>query len=333
MIDLFKPVSVTAGGRLHFGFLSFGNRMTPEFGGVGMMVKEPQVRLRVDPALRFRIIGDKSRRVAQFADIWARRNRPGKELRCAITLEASIPAHRGLGSGTQLALAVAKGLGRYYGCDVKSPEDLAATVGRGRRSAVGTFGFAEGGLLVDGGRTIGQPLGSLQQRLPVPEEWRFLLIEPDCPAGLSGERENHAFASLPPVAKSVTDDLSVILEQEIIAGLQSQDVNQFGEGLYQYGYRAGQCFAPTQGGAFANAEITSLVKRLRSWGVAGVGQSSWGPTVFALAADQKHAELLADRLREDLPTIPLRITGANNAGAVVRTVPPNATTKKSRVRQ
>ena len=52
--------------------------------------------------------------------------------------------------------------------------------------------------------------------------------------------------------------------------------------MYELNARAGDAFAAAQGGRYAAPAVTALVARLRGLGVKGVGQSSWGPTVFAV---------------------------------------------------
>src|SRR5207247_6472018 len=67
-----------------------------------------------------------------------------------LRVHRALPPHAGLGSGTQLALAVARAIADLYDVPGDAPT-LAAAVGRGQRSAVGTWIFAGGGLVVEGG--------------------------------------------------------------------------------------------------------------------------------------------------------------------------------------
>src|SRR5690606_9356913 len=63
----------------------------------------------------------------------------------------AIPAHAGLGPGTQLALAIGVALKTLEQQEI-SPVALGETVGRGARSAIGMAAFEAGGFVVDGGR-------------------------------------------------------------------------------------------------------------------------------------------------------------------------------------
>ena len=102
-----------------------------------------------------------------------------------------------------------------------SAEALAASVGRGRRSAVGTHGFLHGGLIVDAGKESGQSLGTLSERVAVPDDWRFVLVTTRAQRGLSGETEADAFARLPPVPGEVTQELWRLTEEEMLPAAEA----------------------------------------------------------------------------------------------------------------
>lgn len=129
-----------APSRLHFGLWSLGGGGGREFGGVGAMVEQPAFEVAISGAGQIVVTGGKSERIVQYAERWARfhgRTVPD----CQIEVLRSIPEHAGLGSGTQLGLAVAAGLNAFCGLPSQTPQELALSVGRGLRSAVGTYGF------------------------------------------------------------------------------------------------------------------------------------------------------------------------------------------------
>ncbi len=115
-----------------------------------------------------------------------------------VEVRQAMPSHAGLGSGTQLALAVATAVRRLHGCP-DDPREDAALLGRGARSGIGIGLFDQGGLVIDGGkgRVAGPP--PLLVRYAVPEAWRVLLVLDRDREGLSGSRERAAFASLRPM--------------------------------------------------------------------------------------------------------------------------------------
>ena len=65
-----KAVHVSAPSRLHFGLLSFGNQEGRNFGGVGLMLKEPRVEITATPADEFATQGPYAERLLDFAQQW-----------------------------------------------------------------------------------------------------------------------------------------------------------------------------------------------------------------------------------------------------------------------
>jgi len=311
-------VHVRAPCRLHFGMFSFGHADRPQFGGAGVMIEPPSVSVQITHSEKFSVSGDHAERAARFArmaaDAWHLNSLPN----CRLQIQ-SPPDHTGLGIGTQLGLTVAAGLRRFLELSPLPAEELAMSVGRGQRSAVGTHGFALGGLIVDGGKCADERLAKLRRRLPIPESWRFVLVRSPHESGLAGQGEATAFNQLPPVPFVVTDELWRITNEEMLPALTDGNCKSFGDAIYRFGRLSGECFAAAQGGPFASPRIAELVEVIRDIGVSGVGQSSWGPTVFALTPHKAEAERLVSRLREGRISGDCEITIAspNNCGAVV----------------
>jgi beta-ribofuranosylaminobenzene 5'-phosphate synthase len=327
-------IDVRAPCRLHFGMFSFGRSNRPQFGGVGAMIDPPAVEVAVRPAVEFMAKGVLTERVTRYAEMAAQAWRLSALPCCEITAHAPLN-HVGLGVGTQVGLAVAAGLRAFLRMPELAIEELAASVGRGARSAVGSHGFRLGGLIIDGGKIdaeqesmpspnidFGLPLGDLARRAALPETWRIVLIRAADERGLEGEIESQAFACLPPVSDEVTRELWRITNDEMLPAVEQSNCARFGDAVYQFGHLAGQCFAPIQGGTFANPTIERLVGRIRDYGISGVGQSSWGPTVFAFTVDEAEANRLCDWLREsgDITEGDITISHPNNTGAHLSTL-------------
>jgi len=314
-------VEVTAPSRLHFGMFSFGHPGTRQFGGVGVMIDEPGLRLRMTRTSEFRATGPLADRVKVILDRLREQPALAAIPACHIEVVAAPPDHVGLGTGTQLSLAVAAGCHALAGGSPLSAEALARLTGRGVRSAIGTYGFVQGGLLVEPGKLVGELLSPLEHRVALPAEWRFVLITPATERGLSGEAEQMAFRDLPAVPPEVSETLRREVIENLVPAAQAGDIEQFGQSVYRFGHAAGLCFAARQGGAFASPRIAMLVDRIRELGVAGVGQTSWGPTVFAVAPNQDAAEQLIDRLAIWLTDADrMVIARANSSGATIRLV-------------
>jgi beta-RFAP synthase len=286
-----------------------------------MMVEPPAVDVTISPAPGFFATGALAARAEQFArkaiESWQIRTLP----MCEVDVR-SPPDHVGFGAGTQLGLAVAAGLRRFLALPDLPVEELAASIGRGQRSSVGTYGFQHGGLIVDAGKESGQRLGRLAHRIAVPEAWRIVLARSDGVQGLAGDHEADVFRRLPPVPDAVTRELWRIVETQMLPAIGRSDCAAFGEAVYHFGRLAGECFAAVQGGPFASPAVAGLVNAIRNYGVAGVGQSSWGPTVFALLPSDREANALCDWLKRSLGiwACNLAIARPNNVGAQVSTL-------------
>ena len=312
-----RCIRVSAPSRLHFGLLAFGHPERPSFGGAGVMLGRPGLQLRIAANQRFETAGPSAGRVREFAERWQRFHGLAALPSCRIEVLAVPPQHSGLGVGTQLGLAVAAGLERLLDCPPASPAELALSVGRASRSSVGTHGFVGGGFIVDRGKLKNEPLGPLECRLDIPAGWRFVLIRPAMPSAVHGVREQQAFGRLPSVPRSTTERLERELREKMVPAVAQANWPAFSESVFRSGYLAGSCFASEQGGAYNGSRLQRLVDRIRSLGVAGVGQSSWGPTLFAVLPDQEAATQLVDRLQSEADSPAMTIAPPDNRGARV----------------
>jgi beta-ribofuranosylaminobenzene 5'-phosphate synthase len=291
-----RTVHIATPSRLHFGMFSFGNPAVRQFGGVGVMLHEPSVRLSISAADTFAVAGPLSSRIPPLVDRLCRHWHLPQPPRCRVKVQAAPPEHTGLGTGTQFDLGVTAGLNAFLGQDPLGAQELAVLSGRGLRSAIGTYGFLHGGLLVESGKSENEPLSPLEHRVELPEAWRFVLIVPRDRRGLAGDAERRAFSQLPPVPAEVTSQLRSEVADELLPAANAAAFERFGESLYRFGHLAGSCFAACQEGAFASERVATLVSAIRGLGVRGVGQSSWGPTVFALVENDVAARQLGERL-------------------------------------
>ncbi|WP_442485258.1 hypothetical protein [Aeoliella sp. SH292] len=317
-MKLDSSFAIQCGSRLHFGLWAWGPVHPRQFGGVGMMIDKPRLTLRFSPAEQFVAAGPLADRIATVAKSCAARWKLDTLPACRIELTEQPPQHAGFGVGTQLGLAVARGIAEC--CVVigeKSPDELSLAAGRGLRSAVGTHGFVLGGLLVDAGKSPSDEVGTLAKRVEVPSEWRVLLITPQNSPGMAGEAERAAFAKLPPVPLGTTKQLQQIAFDQLAPAVENGDFDRFAAAIYEYGHLAGLCFAAVQGGAYSTRETAALVTQLRELGATGVGQSSWGPTVFAFAPNKVEAIRLRDALlaKSTGDELSVLIAGPMNEGA------------------
>lgn len=308
--------------RLHFGLLGWGPGAKRQFGGLGLMIRSPDIEMTVEPARTQRVEGPLSERVERILGTLRDRlvelgihSRP-----VAIRIHRAPAEHVGLGVGTQISLAVATAVMKLNGGEEPTNEQLARLTGRGSRSGIGLHGFRLGGFLVDGGRRDESSVPPLLCRLPFPEEWSILLIQPPGRHGLHGPEENRAFADLPPVADALTDRLCRLVLLAILPAIAERDIRTFGQALEEIQSHVGACFAPAQGGIYSSPCAEAILRELRQVGFHGCGQSSWGPSLYAFserpvrevaAAHEEIVDRLAVRQLASVTTV------GDNRGATV----------------
>lgn len=329
-------ITVQAHSRLHFGLFSLateshwpnseGQRVIParQFGGVGLMVQSPGVRVSVEKAEQWSAEGPLAERIMRIVEPLIANEFGSTCTPHKITVEQWPPAHVGLGTGTQLALAIARALHNSEQMPFHSEiaQIYGILLGRGQRSVLGIHGFVQGGFLIEGGQPINKPrLAPLLVRGEFPNSWRIVLAIPLSIQGLHGRPEREAFIRLAaqPTSLSATDSLCRLALLGMLPALVEQDCQAFGESLYDFNRRVGEMFAPVQGGPYSHRRVAELVDFIRKQDVPGVGQSSWGPTVFAIVADEERANHLAAALgkRFGLTADEVICTAACNHGAIV----------------
>jgi beta-ribofuranosylaminobenzene 5'-phosphate synthase len=313
-------VFVEAPARLHMGLLDMRGELGRRFGGLGAALAVPSLLLEARRARELSAAGDESERVLQSARRFLAHHRI--EAGAAFCVHRAIPAHAGLGSGTQLALATARALAMLYDRPLDAAA-LAEATGRGRRSAIGTWAFEQGGFLLEGGRRVdGDAPAPLLLRRPMPADWRCVIAIPQVPQGLSGSTEEQAFRDLPPPSEALVARIAHVVLMGVLPALVEADLPAFGRGITEVQRLVGEMFAPVQGDRFAHGPLAELVEALLAEGALGAGQSSWGPAVYGFALGDGDAQGLADRLRARMKSSgPVFVTAFDNRGARCWTQP------------
>jgi beta-RFAP synthase len=307
-----RTVFVEAPARLHLGLLDLAGDLGRRFGGLGAALKEPSLLLEARVANGVRAQGAESDRLLLSARRFLDHHRivGGAEL----TLRQAIPPHSGLGSGTQLALAVGRALAVLYDRAQEAPA-LAVAAGRTQRSAVGTWLFERGGFVLEGGRSATDAPAPLLLQREMPSAWRCVVAIPDVPPGLSGAAEAEAFGALPQPPAELTGQIARIVLMVVLPALVESDLAGFGRGVTELQRLVGELFRPVQGERFAHPQVAQVVDALLEEGAAGAGQSSWGPAAFGLFGSETEAQRAADRLRDRLEGAPLYVSAFQNRGA------------------
>ncbi len=291
MVARDERIRVRAPARLHLGFLDLAGDLGRRFGSLGLAIEGFATELEIARG-RSGIEGPEAARaavhLARLCEAW-RVTEP-----IAVRIRRAIPAHAGLGSGTQLGLAIGAGLARLLDRDAPL-ETVAELLDRGTRSAIGIGAFTAGGFLVDGGRAAEDRLPPpIVVRLPFPESWRILLILDPTRRGVHGPAEAAAFKALPPPPAELAGHLCRLVLLRLLPGLARAALAPVAEALREIQAAMGERFAAFQGGApFTSPTVAEALAWLETEGVRGLGQTSWGPTGWALLPDVETATTLA----------------------------------------
>lgn len=312
-------IKVIAPARLHLGFLDISGTLGRRFGSIGLAIDRPATELTVTRSKKSSASGPESERALELIERFA-----GRDAAAAYTVNVdhAIPAHAGLGSGTQIALAIGAAIARLEGRSITG-SSIAELSSRGARSGIGLAAFTEGGFIVDGGRGPNNAPPPLTLRADFPSEWRILLIMDNSDAGVSGEAETTAFAGLPEFPSAAAAHICHLVLMRMVPGLKEKDLAAFGSALTEVQEIVGGHFASKQGGSVWTAPaVGRLAAKMLKLGAHGIGQSSWGPTGFAFADSEEAASrlyhsLVGEAKRDGLDILIVR---GRNTGAHIAAV-------------
>ncbi|MGP1718111.1 MAG: beta-ribofuranosylaminobenzene 5'-phosphate synthase family protein [Methylophilus sp.] len=280
-----RLVSVKTHGRLHLGFFDLSGQAERRFGSVGVAIDAYHTALTVSAQ-------PQQTAVDPWASAILQQHLKSLGLNTALDLniQQAIPRHSGLGSGTQMALAVGAGVNTLLDHPVNSAQ-IAAAHQRGARSGIGIATFDHGGLVVDGGRGSNTIVPPLLARHAFPEAWHFLLIVDQSHDGLHGSGEKNAFKQLPPLGTAATRDIQHRLLMQGLPALIEQDFQAFTGFVGALQNYNADYFAPAQGGPYASQSVARILQAFHQQGYRGLGQTSWGPTGFVLMPSKNEAML------------------------------------------
>ena len=317
-------VRVHASGRLHLGFLDPAGTLGRRYGSLGLMVDgwSTVVVLR-----RAAVDRDSAADAAGRAELPRARGHlellrraTGFDAPLHLHIAEALPAHAGLGSGTQLALAVGHAFCALSASDLTTAE-LARITNRGLRSGVGIAGFDHGGLLLDGGPGPDGAAAPLLARIALPPPWRVLVALDPRVRGLSGPAEKAALAALPPLPREAAAEICHEVLMRILPGAATAKFAPFAAGITRVQQLLAMHFAPAQQGrAYASAGVGRMIEWIGAHTVAGIGQSSWGPAGFALVPSADVADAAAAAARQAGvvdPAIELRVATPRDRGATL----------------
>lgn len=321
--------------RLHITLIDMNGAYGRIDGGVGITIENPQLILEVEPLTTDKIevkfteaetlsylkknyikrIKSAAIRMKQFLDI---------DYGFKFTVKKIYLSHAGLGSGTQLSLAVGKTISKFDNQKLDASK-IAKIVGRGGTSGIGVRAFDSGGFIVDGGHSMVQKSDFLPSAAssasppPViahhdfPEDWKIVLAIPKIDDRVSGLKEVNIFQEYCPIPLKEVERLSHLILMKMMPSVVENDLDSFGfavNHIQKLGFKKVEL-------KLQNPIIKEIMEGIINAGAAGVGMSSFGPTIYAVT-DTNHRDILK-AAEESMRTIGGKVilTNAQNRGAVI----------------
>ncbi|MCS3900798.1 beta-ribofuranosylaminobenzene 5'-phosphate synthase [Methanococcus voltae] len=209
----------------------------------------------------------------------------------SLKLKEVIPAHTGLGSGTQVSLSTGKLTSSIYGYNLDA-YSIAQLTGRGGTSGIGVSGFEYGGFIVDGGHTFGRnaekidykPSSASKNVKTAPLlfrhnfDWDVVLTIPKIPVEeqVADKKEVDIFKKFCPVPEIDVNRFCRLVLMKMMPAIIENNMKSFGE-----------CINEIQGLGFKGAEVQLQKSTLKNLlihlqNISYSGLSSFGPTIYSL---------------------------------------------------
>jgi beta-ribofuranosylaminobenzene 5'-phosphate synthase len=311
-------LTIKSPARLHLGLIDLNGNLGRLYGSIGVAVNCPNVVLEAQDADKLEVYGLEKDRVSKAVSRFSEYYNIEPKIR--LEVKESIPKHSGLGSGTQLSLAVGTALARVHKINA-STREIASVMGRGFVSGTGVSAFERGGFSVDGGLNVlyqTPPQAVFRQNFP--RDWVFVVALPKVRKGLSGKQEKDAFKGIIPGQETIAADISRLVLMKLLPSLLEKDIEGFGYALTEIDRKTGGYYS----GIPSDKTSSMITQHMIGLGAHGAGQSSWGPAVYGLI-EKKYAAGLENEMREFLSDNKIAgkvfITLPDNKGAVIGIIP------------
>lgn len=316
-------VVIRTGCRLHFTLIDMNAELGRVDGGVGVGLKSPGWTVEVLKAKQW-AVDERARVIVELL-----KGKLGIKGPFSVKVGGGIPEHVGLGSKTQLALAIASGFAAFDKETAKlTVPQLARLVERGGTSGIGVTTFERGGLIMDGGHNYSEKGGFLPSRyskaatppvlarFDVPDSWFFVVAIPKG-RNIEGKEEVKAFKDHTPVPRKEVGALTRLILMNMLPAVAEDDIEAFGKTLdkiQSLGFKRVETRLQVP-------EVVQIQNKMVDLGASGAGLSSFGPACYCAI----RGRTAADKMASDLVRFIKRKIGgtafvsqAQNSGASIR---------------
>ncbi len=301
-----NQVKIITNSRLHFGFLNLKSQETYSFGGMGLSIDKYPTTITVTKARKFKsnLSEVLNKKIKKFFLI--------NKLNSNIQIDCiqKPESHIGLGSGTQLTLAIEEALNKIYELKYTNCEIFK----RAYRSGIGYNSYNNGGFIVD------SPKRDLNNNKIIfkcnfPKHWKIILLFDRNMKGTYGKKEEKFFLSNN--ISSIRKKLSDITLNEIIPSVIYEDFDIFARSLTQFQKLNSSFYTSIQKSIHLSTDIADIIKKIRSNFNIASGQSSWGPTSYMFTDsrnDLKEIISILDREISMYNNLSYNVVSAKNNG-------------------
>ncbi len=303
--------------RIHITLIDLNGEIGRIDGGVGLALEEPYVFIKAKESEDVVVKGESEnlKRYKTVAEKFRDEFRGGIE----IEILRDFKSHVGLGSGTQISLAVGKAFTELNGIEM-SVREIAEFVGRGGTSGIGVAAFEFGGFIVDGGHSVKEKNtfmpSSFSKAKPAPilarydfPEWDVYVFIPES-KGFFGKREVDLFKKNTPLKIEEVRELCHIILMKLMPSVVEEDLEEFARAVYRIQYIGFKRAEISQYGDL----IYKIIEEAKDYGA--VGMSSTGPSVYFIGEDDG-VSVIKDIFREKGVEVDVIKTKARNRGAEI----------------
>ena len=322
-------IEIKSPARLHFGQLDLNGDIGRIYGGSGVGIKEPYCKMKFKKSDKIIVKGKKSQEIKKtlekLIDVLIGKSLLNNNMGVIVEVENILPFHSGLGSGTQIGLTLAEGINNLYNLGLDKFKIAELVDRKHSRSAIGFGAFYYGGFITDGGRITKEkendnylPPILFQEKIPV--DWCFIIILPSLDKEkIAGEKEIKTFKKLEKMDIDICAKNSHHLLLGMLPALKEKDIKKFSTHLNIIEDNAADYFSEIQSGRYTSKYSQEILTFLEEHGVLGRGQSSWGPSLYALIENKERAKKIKEKILTKFTKIinKIYITSAENGGAKI----------------
>jgi beta-ribofuranosylaminobenzene 5'-phosphate synthase len=316
------PLRIKTPSRIHLTLVDLNGKIGRIDGGAGVALAEPYIEVIGSGSQSLLVKGD-AINLRRFRSVAERlSNIFGKAVE--IEVRADYKNHVGLGSGTQISLAVGEIYNRLFELNL-GIRKIAEIVGRGGTSGIGIAAFELGGFVVDGGHSTKEKrcfLPSSASKAKAPPviarhdfpPWKIVVVVPEL-SGFSGLREVNLFQKYCPMPIEDVREVAHLILMKLLPAVVECDLDSFGSALWRIQHLG---FKRVEVNQYGNL-VWDAMKKIKEVAPA-VGMSSTGPAIFAIMdSDTRYVVRRArNYFKEKNLSCEVVVTRARNEGAEVK---------------